>query len=108
MTTERGSEIEFLEARIVLSSYAPLLQLGTAGNALVINTITTDASGNFYVAGGFGGKVDFDPRRNHTTIVDGGDGSGFIARYCPNGGVFWVIPLRYAANNYYATTPNFA
>src|SRR6266550_2892377 len=94
MTTERKSEMEFLESRIVLSSYLPLLQLGTGANNLGVSTLTADERGNIYIAGAFQGAVDFDPRRNHATILESENGSFFIARYSPQGVPFWVIPLK--------------
>src|SRR5689334_19015597 len=98
MITRRGSGMEVLEARIVFSSYLPVLELGVGANNLGVNALTADDRDNIYIAGFFQGVVDFDPRRNHATILDSENGSAFIARYSPLGVPVWVAPFKGTAN----------
>ena len=44
--------------------------------------IFADAGGNMYVTGGFSGKADFEPA-NAVYAVNGGTGSGFVAKLMP-------------------------
>jgi hypothetical protein len=47
--------------------------------------IFADAGGNMYVTGGFSGKADFEPA-NAIYAVNGGNGSGFVAKLMPTVG----------------------
>ena len=59
------------------------------------HSVTTDASGNIYVAGYYSGTCDFDPGPGNTTITGtGGTGEaardGFVAKFNANGIFQWV------------------
>jgi hypothetical protein len=88
--------IEELERRVVLSAGgSSFIEVDLPGKTFP-SAIATDAQGNYYVAGGFSGVVDFNPKRSRTYTVDGGKSSSFLARYSPSGGLYWVISFRYA------------
>jgi hypothetical protein len=89
--------VEELERRVVLSGGASsFIEVGLPGRTFP-SAIAADARGNYYVAGGFDGVVDFNPKRNRTYLVDGGKTSSFLARYSASGGLYWVISFRYVS-----------
>jgi hypothetical protein len=97
MSLKAVAGLEELERRIVLSAAASsLIEVGLPGRTFP-SAIATDAQGNYYVAGGFDGVVDFNPKRNRTYLIDGGTSSSFLARYSPSGGLYWVVSFRYAS-----------
>lgn len=59
------------------------------------HSVTTDASGNIYVAGYYSGSCDFDPGSGNTTISGTGGTAeaardGFIVKFSANGNFQWV------------------
>lgn len=60
-------------------------------------TITSDASGNVYIAGGFKGTVDFDPSTDifnlTVSIPDGSDSDAFISKLDASGNFLWAKQL---------------
>ncbi len=52
--------------------------------------ITTDANGNIYLTGIFGGEVDFDPGAGVTNLTTAGGFNAFIQKLDPSGNFAWV------------------
>lgn len=89
-----GSGVESLESRRMLAAN-PADALAFAfplGQADVVG-VATDAAGNVYVGGHFEGTVDFNPSRRKTFAMTStaNDGDPFVAKYSPNGGLFWAV-----------------
>ena len=55
-------------------------------NGLWIRTVSSDRSGGFVIAGGFGGAISFGNR----VLTSGGLTDGCVARYAANGAVTWA------------------
>lgn len=67
------------------------------------NTITTDPTGNVYVAGRFISSVDFDPSAGLFTLDAAGNSSSFIQKLAPNGAFIWAKAfLGNAANEIFS------
>jgi hypothetical protein len=84
--------MEALESRIVLAGGVPTLADVGPGTDMVASA--ADRQGNYYVAGLFHGKVDFNPRASRDYELDGGADSMFLARYSAKGELYWVTALR--------------
>ncbi len=54
------------------------------------NSIVTDANGNVYTTGAFGGTVDFDPGAATTNLTSVGGNDIFIQKLDANGNLIWV------------------
>jgi hypothetical protein len=82
--------VESLEPRQLLA-FAPqyAAQFANSG-AFNINSVAADADGNSYIAGTFGGTVDFNIRRSGTFELDAADGPGFVAKYDAGGRLQWA------------------
>lgn len=93
MTPATPHVVESLEARRCFAA-DPVHTLGFAfalGPA-VAGDVATDPAGNVYVAGGFTGTVDFNPSRRKTfALTSVTAGELFVAKYSPEGGLFWAI-----------------
>jgi hypothetical protein len=61
------------------------------------SVMTTDSSGNLYIAGAFSGTVDFDPGPGTTNLTATGD-DGFIAKFDHQGHLIWAKQI--AGNGY--------
>ena len=55
--------------------------------------ITTDASGNVYIAGQFSGYTDFDPSAGTYALTSVGIFDAFTAKYGPTGNLIWAVQL---------------
>lgn len=55
-----------------------------------INSLASDASGNIYSVGLFGGSPDFDPNASINALTDSGLGDIFISKIDPLGNLLWV------------------
>lgn len=57
--------------------------------------ITTDATGNVYIAGVYQDTIDFDPGVGQTILLPSTSGleRGFIAKYSPSGNLVWARPI---------------
>ncbi len=53
------------------------------------NSITTDASGNVYTTGYFGGTADFNPNIGTDTLTSNGSRDVFISKLSPSGSYIW-------------------
>ncbi len=71
----------------------------TEGDASLIEDIDTDASGNLYVTGGYGGTVDFNPGAGVANMTSF-DGTSFVAKYDPNGNYIWAVDFEYPTSGY--------
>ncbi|MCW3104565.1 MAG: hypothetical protein JWO09_3005 [Bacteroidetes bacterium] len=54
------------------------------------NAITTDAAGNVYTTGYFGGTVDFDPGTGTANLTSAGDYDVFILKLTASGSLAWA------------------
>lgn len=61
-----------------------------AGSIDLVYNIFVDNQGNNYIAGRFGGVVDFDPGAGVLNIESSADVDGFIQKLDPNGNLVWV------------------
>ena len=89
---------EFKDSRGVVtklnSSGAKVWERILSSSTLTVATssVSVDAQQNVYVAGSFGGIVDFDPGAGSTTL-NGGDGSNYLWKLSPTGSLIWVRQL---------------
>lgn len=75
--------------------WAKNLQQGIPFGVSIGSAIATDNQSNVYVAGGFGGSVDFDPSSNTTSENSASNESdAFISKYNINGGFEWVKTIK--------------
>ncbi len=59
------------------------------------NTVTTDATGNVFIAGYFTGTIDFDPGTGVSNLTaQGAYADMFVAKYAPNGSLQWAKQVR--------------
>lgn len=58
-----------------------------------ITAITTDAAGNIYVTGKFGGTADFDPGPGIANLTSLGIFDAFVAKLTASGNLVWVKQL---------------
>lgn len=54
------------------------------------SSVTKDATGNFYVCGGFSGTVDFDAGPGIFNVTATGSNDGYIEKLDQNGNMLWV------------------
>ena len=59
-------------------------------------SLITDGSGNFYIAGGFLGTVDFDPGTGITNVTSAGSQDAFFAKYKDNTNTLPVTLLNFS------------
>ncbi|HEY7120306.1 MAG TPA: SBBP repeat-containing protein [Tepidisphaeraceae bacterium] len=91
------ARVESLESRMLLAadlSFAYQIgspPAGTAANNDLGNAVAVDRWGNFYVAGGFAGTVDFNPSRRKTfNLTSTALTDAFVAKYAPDGSLLWA------------------
>lgn len=89
---------------IFLAKYGPdgsLVWAWSIGgpNADQANGVAVDRLGNVYLAGGFGGVVDFAPGEADASVDTGAERSGFVAKYDQTGALIWVTPLALAGDD---------
>lgn len=81
-------------------------------------SLTTDKSGNVYVAGLFSDRVDFNPGPGLGTETSNGNTDAFVVKFDPSGGFQWVnqiggnsidqaYSISYDPNGYLYTTGRF-
>ncbi|HYE21703.1 MAG TPA: SBBP repeat-containing protein [Tepidisphaeraceae bacterium] len=86
--------VEALENRQLLAA-APAWAAGLGGPGEdSVSGVTTDRAGNVYLTGQFSGKVDFDFSASGTTVLNGLNGSGFVAKYTAVGDLVWARPIQ--------------
>lgn len=67
-------------------------------NAEKPTAIKIDANDNIYIAGTFGGTLDIDPSTSVSNI-NSNNGSGFVIKYNPSGGLLWGYAMHAASAN---------
>jgi hypothetical protein len=87
-------------SRVVVDSLEPRLCLAAGSFAggyglevYSINNVVTDRAGNVYVSGLFRDTADFNPASSKAYALEAASPSGFdgfVAKYTPAGGLFWV------------------
>lgn len=84
-----GAEDAFV---VKLSSAGNLLWVVTFGGTQAdeISDIALDTSGNIYVAGRFGGTVDFDPGPGTYNLTSAGNSDAFVMRLTSTGAFSWA------------------
>ena len=73
-------------------------QIGSTGNDAA-NSVATDAAGNVYTVGGFGGTVDFDPGPGVANLTSAGSGDIFISKLSASGNLLWVKQIGGAGSD---------
>lgn len=90
---------KFLLFLFVLGQLSMSGQYSAFGNVIAESgtsrgyAITSDPSGNMYVAGTFSNTMDVDPGTAEVLITPSGDMSGMLLKYAPNGDFIWAVPL---------------
>lgn len=93
--------ITFLNLSIKAQSPSIMLEWGKAmGNANIdiASQSATDASGNVYTVGYFGGTVDFDPSASTYTLTSAGAYDMFIQKLDANGNFIWANRIGSTGN----------
>jgi hypothetical protein len=90
----RCIRFERLEGREVLSAtFGSAMGFGGPAGSDIFD-VATDAAGNSYVTGFFGGTVDFDLSQTHVGDVDiltaRGENDAFVAKYAPDDSLVWA------------------
>ncbi|MCE5267854.1 MAG: SBBP repeat-containing protein, partial [Planctomycetaceae bacterium] len=71
-------------------AFGSAFNLGATGQNTFANGIATDADGNIYLTGSFGGIVDFDPGPGHMNRNSEGQNDVFVAKYTSSGSLLWL------------------
>lgn len=93
--------LTFLNSSIKAQSPSIMLEWGKAmGNANIdiATQSVTDASGNVYTVGYFGGTVDFDPSASTYTLTSAGAYDMFIQKLDANGNFVWANRIGSTGN----------
>jgi hypothetical protein len=65
-----------------------------AGNGyLNLGYSVVDAPGNVYMAGGFGGRADFDPGQDSANLTSAGGVDAFVCKLNTSGNLVWAIQI---------------
>ena len=72
----------------------------TCNDVITPSALTTDASGNIYVTGGFGGTVDFDPGVGVYNLVSAGNLDYFVLKLTASGDFVWAKRTGNLADGY--------
>ena len=92
----------FLLSALCLGAHAQTAPVWSWANSLGTNalnnagTMTTDAAGNTYVAGGFSQPLTLAPG---TVLTSAGGQDGFVAKYDPAGALLWSRQLAGSSND---------
>ena len=66
------------------------LNSGAAIQEAAAQAVVLDDAGNAYIAGYFGGTVDFDPGPGEFNLTSAGDADVFVAKYSAEGALVWA------------------
>jgi hypothetical protein len=81
------ADAEFL---LKLTTDGNFAWIGALGDS-TISSLTTDAGGNVYVAGGYSDSLDFNfSRRRSFTLTAAGDQDAFLAKYASTSALAWA------------------
>jgi gliding motility-associated-like protein len=85
---------------ITLPPIVPGLEwaLTLEGSDPIVESMTTDGSGNVYTAGQFDGTVDFDPRSGVFNLTSAGNGDAFVSKLSSDGNLSWAFRLGGSGN----------
>ncbi|CAN5479577.1 hypothetical protein BH10BAC1_BH10BAC1_00880 [soil metagenome] len=92
----KKNALTFLLLTLAIASFgqSPSLtwvdQFGGLANNEFPKSITTDASGNIYTVGYFGGATDFDPGAGTTTLTPTGTWNAYILKLDGSGNFVWA------------------
>lgn len=71
--------------------WAKTLDASNTSSGSLGKSIAVDTAGNVYLAGAFGGTVDFNPsNQTFYQVSSSGDLDGFLAKYDNNGNFLWI------------------
>ncbi len=89
-----------------LNANGNLVWVKTIGgtNSIGVASIRLDASGNFYITGGFGGTVDFDPGIGVFNLTSSAGGAMFVLKLDANGNFLWAKMITNSSNNVSASS----
>jgi len=65
-----------------------------------VTALEVDNSGNIYIAGNFGGVMDFDPSPQTFTLASIGGNNSYFAKYSPTGGLIWAKALQHPVTGF--------
>ncbi len=90
--TSAGSFDGFIQKLDSVGNFVWVRQMGGLYNDYA-NSITTDANGNIYASGTFGGIVDFDPGEGIANLTSAGNQDIFIQKLDANGHFVWATGI---------------
>src|SRR5204863_9538797 len=81
--------------RLFAAGFNTLAEVGVPFPATASATdLAVDPGGNTFIAGTSNAPLDFNPRRNKTSLAGGSALLPFFARYAPGGGLFFARTLE--------------
>ncbi len=98
LTSNGGSDI-FIAKYNSSGTYQWAYKIGGTDTDLG-SSITTDASSNVYITGGFSGTVDFNPGAGTNNLSSNGYADIYVAKYNSSGTYQWAIAMGSTASDY--------
>ena len=91
LTSAGGTDV-FIAKLDSSGGYVWARHIGSASSDSA-NSVTVDSAGNVYLAGVFGGTVDFDPGAGIVNLTSAGGTDAFVSKLDSSGGFVWARQL---------------